>query len=237
MSTNPTGFLITFEGGEGAGKSTQVAALARNLFSAGMPFAVTREPGAGRFGAAIRALLLDSAPGEIPDRAEALLYAADRVHHVYSVLQPMVNSGRIVLCDRYQDSSIAYQGYGRSLDPQMIADISHWATCGLLPDLVVVLDIDPRQGLARARNRGPADRIEQEHLDFHERVRAGFLVRAAENPQSYLVVDATLPVDELTETITARVMALLGADCALASTAAQPAEPAGQRRTTCVTNP
>lgn len=188
-----TGKLIVLEGGEGSGKSTQVARLAQNL---GGDVLVTRQPGGTPLGAIIRGLLLDPNQ-QICDRAEALLYAADRAQHVDEAIRPALAAGRTVISDRWVDSSIAYQAAGRGMDRDRIADLSAWATGGLIPDLTVLLDIDPQVGLARAVRRAAADRLEQEDAGFHNRVRWAYLQQAAANPHRYLVVDATLPVDAI----------------------------------------
>ncbi|WP_344167689.1 dTMP kinase [Pilimelia columellifera] len=208
-----TGLFVVFEGGEGAGKSTQVAALAEALRSQGRAVTVTHEPGATRIGAQIRALLLDHPDGAPAPtaRAEALLYAADRAHHVATVVRPALERGEIVISDRYVDSSLAYQGAGRELAVADLAWLSSWATNHLTPDLVVLLDIDPAVGLARVASRGSADRLEAESVAFHERVRNGFLDRAAEDPTGYLVIDAAADRDKLSERIRDRVGEVLAA--------------------------
>lgn len=189
------GLFVAFEGGEGAGKSSQIRLLAERLAAAGREVVVTREPGEGEIGAAIRAILLSRETVGLTARAEALLYAADRAQHVAAFVRPALARGAVVLCDRYLDSSIAYQGEGRALDPGEVERISRWAVQDLLPDLTVLLDVDPRDGLARAGGPGAADRIEAEPLDFHERVRARFLALAAREPARYAVLDASQPRD------------------------------------------
>jgi dTMP kinase len=208
------GVFVVFEGGEGAGKSTQVDLLADRLAAGGHEVLVTREPGATEVGRSIRSLLLDrqspAAQGILlTPRAEALLYAADRAHHVASVVRPGLARGAVVLCDRYIDSSLAYQGAGRTLPVEEVSWLSAWATGGLRPDLVVLLDIDPAVGLRRVGGRGDADRLEAESVAFHERVRFAFLDRSAQEPQRYLVIDATLPPDEIAEQVSRRVAQLL----------------------------
>ncbi len=202
--------FIAFEGGEGSGKSTQIQLLAQWLIGQGQPVFATHEPGATSVGKAIRALLLET-DEPITPRSEALLFAADRAHHVETELRPMLAAGRHVLCDRYIDSSIAYQGTGRTLSTAEVARLSQWATEDLLPDLTVLLDIDPTIGLARAGRRatsavesGP-DRLEREQADFHQRVRAGFRELADRAPERYLVLDATRPAAELAAGIAAEV--------------------------------
>lgn len=213
-----TGRFIVFEGGEGSGKSTQARHLVAQLEAAGRKVTLTREPGGTVVGAQIRALLLDSPPGSLPPKAEAALFLADRAAHVAQVVRPALDRGDVVVSDRYADSSSVYQGAGRGLGMFHLANLSRWATDQLAPDLVVLLDIDPRAGLARAGRRGAADRIEQETLDFHDRVRAGFLQLAAlgENHRKhlggttrYLVLDATGPEEELAHAVSAAVAELL----------------------------
>jgi dTMP kinase len=200
------GIFLVFEGGEGAGKSTQIKHLAERLRARGHDVLVTREPGATEIGARIRRMVLDS---ETSPRAEALLYAADRAHHVSTVVRPALERGAVVISDRYIDSSLAYQGAGRALDVDEISWLSAWATDGLRPDLVILLDIDPRVGLARAGRRGATDLVEQESLEFHDRVRAGYLRLADEEHERYLVVDATGDEQEIAGEIAGRVSALL----------------------------
>jgi dTMP kinase len=203
------GVFVVFEGGEGAGKSTQVGRLAAALREQGREVVVTREPGATSLGARLRDLLLN---GEVTPRAEALLYAADRAHHVASVVRPALARGAVVISDRYVDSSLAYQGAGRTLPVDEVSWLSAWATGGLKPNLVVLLDVDPALGLRRASGRGEEmDRLEGESLDFHERVRYAFLDLAAADPNRYLVLDASLPADELAVSVQERVSSLLPA--------------------------
>jgi dTMP kinase len=205
------GVFIVFEGGEGAGKSTQLQRLTDAL-AGRRDVVVTREPGATPIGARIRSLVLDPpAPGEVrvSPRSEALLYAADRAHHVASVVRPALARGAVVLSDRYIDSSLAYQGAGRSLPLNEISWLSTWATGGLKPDLVVLLDVDPQIGLARVGGRGLADRLEGESISFHERVRYAFLDLAAAEPSLYLVLDANRDADTLAEAIQERVLRLI----------------------------
>jgi dTMP kinase len=185
------GMLIALEGGEGSGKSTQAARLAEWLTERGVAVTVTHEPGATDFGVRIRKILLDSPDGSLTPRAEALLFAADRAHHVDTVIRPALDRGDVVITDRYVDSSLAYQGAGRALAMEDVRRLSRWATGGLRPDLTVLLDIDPEVGLQRARAAGRGrDRVERESLEFHQRVREGFLALADSAPDHYLVVDA-----------------------------------------------
>ncbi|MBN1170824.1 MAG: dTMP kinase [Micromonosporaceae bacterium] len=210
------GLFVVFEGGEGAGKSTQVRLLAETLSARDRDVVVTREPGATAIGRQIRSLLLDqdrARAGEEPlaPRAEALLYAADRAHHVAAVIRPALGQGQVVISDRYVDSSLAYQGAGRVLPVDEISWLSAWATGGLKPDLVVLLDIDPTLGLRRVRNRGAVDRLESETAAFHDRVRYAFLDLATDDPNRYLVLDASDTPEAVAELVLARVEALLPA--------------------------
>jgi dTMP kinase len=190
------GVLIAFEGGEGSGKSTQARMLAESLARDNHTVHVTHEPGATVAGAKIRDLLLHH-DEQLTARAEALLFAADRAHHVDTVIKPALDSGEIVITDRYVDSSLAYQGVGRDLKTEDVRRISRWATGGLTPDLVVLLDVPAAVGLNRARGRGAADKLERESMDFHERVRQAFRGLAEAAPRRYLVLDASRPPAEL----------------------------------------
>lgn len=198
--------FIAFEGGDGAGKSTQVAALAGWLRARGREVVVTREPGGTELGVRIRELLLHG--GEVAPRAEALLFAADRAQHVAAVVRPASERGAVVLTDRYVDSSIAYQGAGRDLRAAEVARLSAWATGELVPDLTVLLDVTPETGRARRHDRAE-DRMETEAAEFHARVRAGFLGLAQAEPSRYLVLDAAEPPEALAEAVATRVARLL----------------------------
>ncbi len=198
------GYFIAFEGGEGAGKSTQEALLAQALVDRGRVVARTREPGGTPAGEQIRHVLLSPEFDGLDARAEALLFAASRGEHVARVIRPALERGDVVICDRYIDSSVAYQGYGRDLGVQRIRDLSLWATGGLLPDLTVVLDVDPEVGLARFEQR---DRLEAEPIAYHRSVRAGFLALAAAEPDRYLVLDARSDQQTIAAAILARVVA------------------------------
>lgn len=201
-----SGLFIVFEGGEGAGKSTQVEKLRQALEQAGEKVLVTREPGGTSLGKKLREILLSNETGVIAPRSEALLYAADRAHHVESVVKPALIDGSIVISDRYMDSSIAYQGGGRALAPQEIARISRWATDNLTPSLTILLDVPAETAFARFTDR---DRLESEPLVFHERVRTTFLELAAFSPERYLVIDATESIERIAEQVLARVQSLL----------------------------
>ena len=191
--------FITFEGVEGAGKSTQVRLLAERLCADGAHVLLTREPGDGPLGARLRSLVLSPPDDvEIAELAELFIMLADRAQHVTSAIRPALDSGVHVLCDRYIDSSVAYQGYGRGLDVDEIQRLNAFATGGLLPDRTILLDLDPAVGLSRQQDR---NRMEAEALSFHERIRAGFLQIAAGAPDRFLVLDASQPADDLHEQI------------------------------------
>ncbi len=205
-----SGLFITFEGGDGSGKSTQAALLAEWLRERGRRVLQTREPGGSPLGVHIRELIQHYEEDPPAARAEALLYAADRAHHVATVVRPALAADQVVLQDRYLDSSVAYQGAGRVLDPGEVRGLSLWAAEGLLPQLTVLLDIDVDTGLGRlAGSRDRYDRLEAEDRDFHERVRAAYLRFAAEEPVRFLVLDARRPAAELAAAIRQRVTALL----------------------------
>ena len=203
----PSGRLIAFEGGEGSGKTTQARLIAIWLRELGYDVVTTHEPGATKVGMRLRALLLDTAHTGMSPRAEALMYAADRAEHVASVIGPALDRGAIVITDRYVDSSLAYQGAGRNLPAEEIAGFNRWATGGRVPDLTILLDMDPIAGLNR-RTRS-ADRLEAEPAEFHLRVRAGFLELARAEPGRYLVLDAARPPGEVTKDIQDRIRDLL----------------------------
>ncbi|MFM9048675.1 MAG: dTMP kinase [Actinomycetota bacterium] len=191
---NAPGLFLVFEGGEGAGKSTQSAALADYLVARDHRVVRTREPGGTPAAEAIRSILLDPANTGLDDRAEARLVAAARGDHAARVIRPALERGDIVISDRFMDSSIAYQGVGRDLGLERVAEISLWATAGLRADLTILLDVDPQIGQARVV--GP-DRLESEPLEWHRRVRQGFLDIAAADPGRYLVLDASRPAEDL----------------------------------------
>ncbi|MER3388413.1 MAG: dTMP kinase [Microcella sp.] len=204
-----TGLFLTLEGGDGSGKSTQMGALTAWLEQQGRTVVQSREPGGTDLGLELREIVLHRR-GFIAPRAEALLYAADRAHHIATVVRPALDRGDVVIQDRYLDSSVAYQGAGRVLAAHEVRDLSLWATEGLLPDLTVLLDLDPAVGRARlTESRTRYDRLEAEEADFHERVRAAYLGLAEAEPERFLVLDATRPVDELQQSIRDRVSSLL----------------------------
>lgn len=209
-SSAARGLWITFEGGDGAGKTTQSTLLEDWLQSQGRTVVRTREPGGTEVGNLIRDIVLHHR-GDVAPRAEALLYAADRAHHIETLVRPALSRGEVVIQDRYLDSSVAYQGAGRVLDSNEVRNLSLWAADGALPDVTVLLDLDP----ARARERldaddKPFDRLEAEKLDFHTRVRAAFLALAEAEPERFLVLDATLPAGELTAAVRDRVSTFIG---------------------------
>ncbi|GAA1477826.1 hypothetical protein GCM10009623_22720 [Nocardioides aestuarii] len=201
-----TGVFVCLEGGEGAGKSTQAKALAGWLTEVGHTVRLTFEPGDTAVGRELRRIVLDPATGDLSARTEALLYAADKAEHVDTVVRPALERGEVVVTDRYVDSSLAYQGSG-GLDRAGLEAMLRWSTDDLRPHLTVLLDLEPRQGLGRFTER---DRIEQRDLDYHARVRQVLLDLADDDPAHYLVLDARLPVDEVTAAIRARVEPLLG---------------------------
>ncbi len=203
----PTGLFIAFEGGEGAGKSTQVHRLAQWLREQDHEVVVTFEPGDTKLGRALREVLLHLEGPRPTPVAEALLFAADRAEHVARVVRPALAAGAVVLTDRFSDSSIAYQGGARRLGTARIAELASWATGGLRPDLTVLLDLPPRVGLARFAT--PHDRLESEPLQFHDRVRASFLELAAADPAGHVVIDASAEVEQVAQAVRAAVEALL----------------------------
>ncbi len=203
------GLWVTLEGGDGVGKSTQARLLEEWLTGLGRSVVRTREPGGSEVGVLLREVVLHHR-GEIAPRAEALLFAADRAQHVATVVRPALERGEVVVQDRYLDSSVAYQGAGRVLDPAEVRSLSLWAAEGALPDLTVLLDLDPT--LARARldaGEKPFDRLEAERGEFHTRVRETFLALAAAEPERFVVLDATLPAADIARAVRERVEALL----------------------------
>lgn len=202
------GLFVTFEGGDGSGKSTQSALLAEWLQGQGRTVVLTREPGGTDLGNEIRDIVLHRR-GHIAPRAEALLYAADRAHHINTKVRPALADGDIVLQDRYLDSSVAYQGAGRVLSPDEVRSLSLWAAEDLLPDLTILLDLDESVGRDRLKSRTKYDRLEDEEQDFHARVRSGYLALAAAEPDRFLVLSATDSVESIASAIRARVETLL----------------------------
>jgi dTMP kinase len=204
-----SGLFITFEGGDGSGKSTQASLLAQWLVDAGRTVVRTREPGGTEVGVQIRELVLHHR-GHIDPRAEALLYAADRAQHIATLVRPALERGEVVIQDRYFDSSIAYQGAGRVLDAGEIRGLSLWATAELIPDVTILLDLDETAARVRLDAAEKVfDRLENEKAEFHARVRQGFLALAAAEPERFLVLDAARPIEELAAAIRSRVEAEL----------------------------
>jgi dTMP kinase len=199
--------FVTFEGPEGSGKTTQIGLLGEWLRGLGCDVLITREPGGTLIGDHIRAILLDLAHAEMCPEAEALLFSAARSQVVRQVIRPHLDKDGVVLCDRYADSTLAYQGYGRGLDLTTLRAITAFATGGLWPDLTVYLDLPVEQGLARRRQSATTEwnRLDAEQLAFHRRVREGYLEMAAAEPQRWLVVDARRPVEPLQQAIRERL--------------------------------
>ncbi|MEG2424948.1 dTMP kinase [Glutamicibacter sp.] len=213
-SSTPTrGLFIVFEGGDGAGKSTQVALAQQWLESRGAKVTTTREPGGTQISEELRSLVLEHGHGEIDARTEALIYSAARAAHVQQVISPALDAGTHIICDRFVDSSLAYQGMGRALGFDAVASINDFATGGLKPDATIILDISAAQGRARriAASGGveDSDRLESEPDDFHERIRNAFLDLAARDPQRYLVLDATASVEQLQQSVAQHLAGLL----------------------------
>lgn len=208
ISEPRTGLFIAFEGGDGAGKSTQASLLTQTLQDAGRRVVRTREPGGTPVGEKLRSLVLEHGHGEIDPRTEALMFAASRAAHVQQVIRPALERGDVVVCDRYIDSSVAYQGAGRNLGTDDVRSVNEWATEGLVPDLTVLLDVDPAAGRSR-RTAAAEDRLESEPDSFHGSIREAFLALAGSSPGRYLVLDAAAPVAELAQTIHTRVEELL----------------------------
>jgi dTMP kinase len=196
--------FVTFEGIDGSGKSTQIEMLAAHLEQKGHGVLVTREPGDGSLGRQLRPILLDLKNAGLSDRAELFLYLADRAQHVREVVAPALAAGKIVLCDRFADSTVAYQGYGRGLDPGLLKSLNDLAVAGTTPELTILLDLSPEAGLGRARARnedagaaGSEGRFEALALDFHTRVRQGYLALAAAEPERFRVIDAARKPQEI----------------------------------------
>jgi len=200
------GLFVVFEGGDAVGKSTQVRALVKWLTAAGRSVVQTFEPGDTAVGRTIRRAVLDPATGDLAPRTEALLYAADKAQHVAEVVRPALSAGQVVVCDRYVDSMLAYQGAGRVLSPAEVATVAHWATEDLRPHLTVVLDLDPSEAVAAKADK---DRLEAAGDDLHQRARAYFLALAEADPAHYLVLPARLPIAVIAERVRERVRPLL----------------------------
>lgn len=209
MADATHGLFLTFEGGDGSGKSTQSTLLTDWLAGLGHTVVHAREPGGTELGVELREIILHRR-GYMAPRAEALLYAADRAHNIATVVRPALERGDIVIQDRYLDSSVAYQGAGRVLDGAEVRDLSLWAAEGLLPHLTILLDLDVETGRSRLDDsRTRYDRLEAEAAEFHHRVRDAYLALAADEPQRFLVLDATQPVEALAQRIRERVSELL----------------------------
>ncbi len=211
------GLFFTFEGVEGSGKTTQLGRLSATLRQAGQRVAETREPGGTSLGDAIRSILLATRNLEMVAETELFLYLASRAQLCREWIVPALNAETIVVCDRFADATVAYQGYGRGLDLKLIRTINRVATGGLTPDLTILLDLDPREGLRRVRERGQVplpesllDRLEAEALEFHDRVRKGYLQLAREEPHRFQIIDATQSEEAIAAEIWARVEPLIG---------------------------
>ena len=204
--------FVTFEGIEGSGKSTQCRRLAAHLRATGHAVIETREPGGSAAGASIRQVLLGSDAVPLTPLAELFLYCADRQQHVHEVIRPALAAGRVVLCDRFSDSTLAYQGFGRGLDLDVVRALDAHARGGLAPGLTFLLDCPPREGLARTRARqAAADRFEREDEVFHARVHAGFRTLAAAEPARFCVLDASAAEDQVAARVAAEALSRLGA--------------------------
>lgn len=206
-----SGVFVAFEGGDGAGKSTQAALLGARLEADGRRVLQTREPGGTPVGEKLRSLVLEHGNGEIDARTEALIFAAARAAHVEQVILPALQEGRVVISDRYIDSSAAYQGAGRELGVEIVLELNAWATQGLQPDLTVLLDVEPDQGRTRrTANQAAEDRLESEPDDFHTRIRETFLALAEEDPHGYLVLNAQQDADAVATKVFQRLKPMLG---------------------------
>lgn len=203
MTRDMNGFFLTVEGIEGCGKTTQLKRLAKQLRDAGHNCVMTKEPGGTPIGDRVRAILLDPQAEGMDALSELFLLAASRRQHVVELVQPALEKGAVVLCDRYAEASVVYQGYGRGLDLQQVLDINRWATDGITPDITLVFDLPEAVGLERARSRNATEnlmaesRLEGEDLAFHRRVREGYLVLAKEHPERFAVIDANRPIDDV----------------------------------------
>ena len=204
------GLFITLEGGDGAGKSTQIRNIERFFDEKGLVVVHTREPGGTPIGEKLRDILLDKENSEMDAVTEMMIYAASRAQHVRELIVPALEEGKVVICDRFVDSSIAYQGFGRGLGEQ-VAEVNARATGGLTPDITFWLDIDPDEGRRRAGNEGELDRLETEKLDFHCRVRDGYRALAGSEPERIKRIDASKTIEEMREDIYAHLEALCAA--------------------------
>lgn len=195
------GLFITFEGGEGTGKTTQIALLAKAFEKMGKTVVVTREPGGSTIANRIRSLLLDPSMKGLVPLAELFLYEASRAQHVKEIIEPAIAAGHVVICDRFADSSVVYQGAARGIQGKLVQQLNEIATGGLAPTFTFLLDLDPRIGLARIGARGVLDRMEKENLSFHKAVRAGYLRLAKANKKRFHVISSTLSRDKIHEAI------------------------------------
>ena len=206
------GKLITFEGIDGCGKSTQLRLLERYLTERGVAVVSTREPGGTELGRKIRSALLDGAKGSVEPLAELLLYAADRAQHVRQVVMPALEAGKAVLSDRFYDATTVYQGYARGFDLKLVSDLNQLAACGIKPDLTLVFDIEVEVGLGRTHQRGDdaraPDRLDSEPLEFHKRVRQAYLEIASREPERFRIIPAAGPVEETFELMIREVKGL-----------------------------
>jgi len=203
------GFFITFEGIEGSGKSTQIGILARYLTRKGHRVVVTREPGGTRFAEQIRKILLSVRNDRLDPRAELFLYLASRTQHLEEIIGPALRKGRVVLCDRFSDATLAYQGFGRRLDMNFVRPAVEYAAKGITPDLTLLLELSVRDGLDRVRNRGRGNRIDREQREFHERVRSGYLRLARKDRKRIKMIEASRDpktvADEIRRTVDRRL--------------------------------
>lgn len=206
------GLFITFEGVEGAGKTTQIELLKNELDRRGIEYIVTREPGGTAIGEKIRGVLLDPENSEMNYMTELLLYYASRAQHLYEKINMAKESGKVVICDRYSDSTMAYQGYGRGIDKQLIETLNSVVEKGNRPDLTFIIDADPEVTLVRAKRKSGnvGDRLEQESLEFHKRVREGFIAAAEREPKRVAVIDGRKSIEEINSDIIARLFEKLG---------------------------
>lgn len=204
------GLFITFEGPDGSGKTTQIKKTADKVKALGKDVVLTREPGGTALGEAVRKILLDPQQTNLADSAEVLLYAAARAQHVCQVIKPALAQGKLVLCDRFVDSSIAYQGYGRGLDLEFITSINNQATGGVVPRLTILLDLPVEQGLIRAKGVGEPDRLEGEALSFHEKVRQGYLRLCQQESNRFRLINADRGPESVFEDVWSVVCETLG---------------------------
>lgn len=207
-----TGKFIVFEGIDGAGKSTQLSLLQRYLGDKGYDVVTTREPGGTLVGEEIRSILLNPRYKDLHYRTEAFLYSSARSQLVATKIKPALMSGKVVLCDRFVDSTLAYQGYGRQLSLDFLRQINRLATNGLEPDLVLIFDLLPEKGMQRVNKRSDGDRLENEPLQFHRRVRQGYLTLAEQQPSNHLILDASLTVEMLHQEVVKAIEGLLNAN-------------------------